>query len=204
VGRPDRWTSRAVTVIRPWSDRACAGSRPGDGPSVSLGLSWGGRVTGPRRADMTDVNCQTASSVPSGTVARHSKILGAPVSRVRVSPGTTHLHGRFRSEGNRRTSVSTAVTPTADRQRPQQVWMVEASPPTLGSETDLAVIERSIAPYAARDGARSWTACHFISSKAFLVCMMWSSRGTSFRAMAHIALVLAPPLRARSARYSPR
>ena len=63
---------------------------------------------------------------------------------------------------------------------------------------------RSITRYAARDGARSWTACHFISSKVSPVCMMWSSIGTSFRAMAHIALVFAPPLRARSARYSLR
>ena len=65
------------------------------------------------------VSCQPApldSSVRSGSVPRRSKLSGArescPACAGR-SAGATHLHGRFRTEGDRDTSVTGEVVPSA-------------------------------------------------------------------------------------------
>ena len=125
------------------------------------------------------VNCQRAPtySVHSGTVARHSQLVGPR--------GPSHLHGRWGSEGVPRTRLYGEL-----RARVSQA--VKATPSTLGSTTG--------DPYAA-----AWWRLprHRAASNGWPVCMIRSSSGTSFRAREQTALVPGTP-RARIASYSGR
>lgn len=159
-------------------------------------------------------NCQTApidSSVRRGPVPRHSKSSGALEScpaHAGRSLGATHLHGRFRAEGNRDTSVTGEVAPQAMNRPATRLVMfgVRGLPPRAARLQDCILAPGG--DYSAY--GLSVTRCspcrrrQSASSNASPVCITWRSIGTSFRATAHIALILAPPFRATRASYCAR
>jgi hypothetical protein len=115
--------------------------------------------------------------VHSGTVARHSQLVGPR--------GPSQLHGHYGSERALRTRLEGAL-------RAQGSRAIKAARSTLGTSHDV--------DYAATCRRFSRQRA---SSKGWPVCMTWSSIGTSFRAKAQTALVPGTP-RARMASYSGR
>ena len=125
------------------------------------------------------IDCQRApnSSVHSGTVMRHSQLVGPR--------GPSHLHGHYGSERALGTRLEEALRARGSR-------TVEAARSTLGStslRTHAAACRRFPRQRA--------------SSNGWPVCMIIRSSGTSFRAMVQTALVPGTP-RARIASYSGR
>jgi len=162
-----------------------AGPAPWSRMRAVLGAISGGTRRSPHhrcpQAGTRSVTCQRAPKhrVPRGTVARHSQLVGPR--------GPSQLHGRFGSEGVPRTGLETELEAQCSE-------AVKATPSTLGSTTG----RPSAYAAACRRFPRQRAA-----SKGSPVCMIMRSRGTSFRAMVHTALVPGTP-RARIASYSGR
>lgn len=148
------------------------------------------------------VSCQTAPrrQRTCGTVGRHSQFVGArDGSRLEAVRGAAHLHGLFRSGGALdEGKVGGRACPKA--RLPRGNMDGHSSSPSARHTTVRFHVFQELSSQPARSPAttpwRCRSASHRSRSNGSWVCATRRIIGTSFRATAHTAFVLQPPLRA--------